>query len=139
MNTYDRARLQTLINDENGPKYSRNVPLDGFTITLGDSFISFNLREINKNKVAVITYIYVTNKEELISLLGYCINMWSGYDVKMIYYREHRRKSNIVKLLKYLDFDVVSTTKKDWKYKWKSTNGFKEDDCIEAFTKHGSD
>lgn len=136
MTTYDKAKIKALIDDEHGQHYCRNIPLDGFTITLSDAFISFCFREIDSSVIAVISYIYVTSKEDLISLLGYCINLWSGYNVKMIYYREHKRKSNIIKLLKYLDFDVTSIKKNNWKYKWTSTNGFKEDDCIEAFTRH---
>lgn len=138
MTNYNRAKLQTLISDENGPNYHKNVPLDGFTITLGVSFISFSFKEINGVTVAVVTYMYITDKNAFINLLGYCIKIWSGYGVKMIYYKEHRRKSNIIKFLKYLDFDVKSTKTKKWKYIWKSTNGYKEDDCIEAYTKCNS-
>jgi hypothetical protein len=138
MTNYNRAKLQTLISDENGPNYHKNVPLDGFTITLGVSFISFSFKEINGITVAVVTYMYITDKNAFINLLGYCIKIWSGYGVKMIYYKEHRRKSNIIKFLKYLDFDVKSTKTKKWKYIWKSTNGYKEDDCIEAYTKCNS-
>ncbi len=135
MNSYDRKRLTTLINDENGINYHRNVPLDGFTVTLGDSFISFAFREINGITTALIHYIYVTKKEDFISLLGYCVNMWKGQDVKMIYYREHHRKSNIIKTLSHLGLNVQNTEKKSWPHKWTSTNGFAESDCIEAFTK----
>lgn len=138
MTNYNRAKLQTLISDENGPNYHKNVPLDGFTITLGVSFISFSFKEINGITVAVVTYMYITDKNAFINLLGYCIKIWSGYGVKMIYYKEHRRKSNIIKFLKYLDFDVKSTKTKKWKYIWKSTNGYKEEDCIEAYTKCNS-
>lgn len=138
MTNYNRAKLQTLISDENGPNYHKNVPLDGFTITLGVSFISFSFKEINGITVAIVTYMYITDKNAFINLLGYCIKIWSGYGVKMIYYKEHRRKSNIIKFLKYLDFDVKSTKTKKWKYIWKSTNGYKEDDCIEAYTKCNS-
>lgn len=138
MTNYNRAKLQTLISDENGPNYHKNVPLDGFTITLGVSFISFSFKEINGVTVAVVTYMYITDKNAFINLLGYCIKIWSGYGVKMIYYKEHRRKSNIIKFLKYLDFDVKSTKTKKWKYIWKSTNGYKEEDCIEAYTKCNS-
>lgn len=138
MTNYNRAKLQTLISDENGPNYHKNVPLDGFTITLGVSFISFSFKEINGVTVAIVTYMYITDKNAFINLLGYCIKIWSGYGVKMIYYKEHRRKSNIIKFLKYLDFDVKSTKTKKWKYIWKSTNGYKEDDCIEAYTKCNS-
>ena len=97
MTNYNRAKLQTLISDENGPNYHKNVPLDGFTITLGVSFISFSFKEINGITVAVVTYMYITDKNAFINLLGYCIKIWSGYGVKMIYYKEHRRKSNIIK------------------------------------------
>lgn len=138
MTNYNRAKLQKLISDENGPNYHKNVPLDGFTITLGVSFISFSFKEINGITVAVVTYMYITDKNAFINLLGYCIKIWSGYGVKMIYYKEHRRKSNIIKFLKYLDFDVKSTKTKKWKYIWKSTNGYKEEDCIEAYTKCNS-
>lgn len=138
MNTYDKSQLQKLIDKENGTRYAKNIPLGGFTLTFNDAFISFYFREINDKTVVVITYIYVTNKNELLTLLGYCINMWSGYNVKMIYYREHKRKSNIIKLLKHLDLDIQDITYDSWKHKWTSTNGYAENDCIEAFTKHSS-
>ena len=135
MNNYDKAKLQQLISDENGTNYHRNVPLDGFTVTLGDSFISFSFKKINDINVAVISYIHVLEKMDFIHLLSYCVKMWRGYDVKMVYYKEHRRKSNIINSLEHLDFDVNPTKKVKWKYSWKSTNGFKENDCIEAYTK----
>lgn len=135
MNSYDRAKLQRLISDEHGTNFHRNIPLDGFTVTLNDSFISFSFKEINNITVVIISYIYVTCKNDFINLLGYCIKMWAGYGAKMIYYKEHRRKSNVSKFLKYLDFTVVNTKKANWRHKWKSTNGFSENDCIEAFTR----
>ena len=134
MDNYDKVKLQRLINEEHGTNYHRNVPLDGYTITLGDAFISFGFREINGFTVAVIHYIYVTKKADLISLLAYCINMWSGYGVKMIYYREHKRKSRIIKTFTHIGFDVHNTQVKNWAHQWVSTNGFGENECIEAFT-----
>jgi len=134
MNDYDKVKLQRLINDENGTNYHRNVPLDGYTVTLGDAFISFAFREINGFTTVIIHYIYVTKKEDLISLLGYCTNMWSGCGTKMIYFREHKRKSNIIKTFSHLGFDVHPVTKGSWKHNWVSTNGYSESDCIEAFT-----
>ena len=134
MDNYDKVKLQRLINEEHGTNYHRNVPLDGYTITLGDAFISFGFREVNGFTVAVIHYIYFTKKADLISLLAYCINMWSGYGVKMIYYREHKRKSNIIKTFTHIGFDVHNTQVKNWAHQWVSTNGFGENECIEAFT-----
>lgn len=134
MNSYDKVKIQKLINDEHGTNYHRNVPLDGYTITLGEAFISFGFREVNGYTIAVVHYIYVTKKEELVSLLAYCVNMWSGYGVKMIYYREHKRKSNIIKTFSHLGFDVHDAKTNHWSHQWISTNGFAEDDCIEAYT-----
>lgn len=134
MDNYDKVKLQRLINDEHGTNYHRNVPLDGYTITLGDAFISFAFREIAGVTTVIIHYLYVTKKEDLMTLLAYCINMWSGYGTKMIYFREHKRKSNIIKTLSHLGFDVHSMRKNSWPHDWISTNGFPEYDCIEAFT-----
>jgi len=135
MNSYDKMQLQKQISDEHGINYHKNVPLDGFTVILDKSFISFSFKEINGIQTVIITYMYFTKKEELLSLLAYCVNIWSGYKAKMVYFREHKRKSNVVKLLKHLDFEVVDSKKTNWKYPWTSTNGFKEEDCIEAYTK----
>lgn len=134
MVNYDKVKLQRLINDEHGTNYHRNVPLDGYTVTLGDAFISFGFREVNGFTIAIIHYIYVTKKEDMVSLFSYCVNMWAGYGVKMIYYREHKRKSNIVKTFSHIGFDVHNTKVKNWPHNWISTNGFDESDCIEAFT-----
>lgn len=134
MNNYDKVKFQRLINDEHGTNYYRNIPLNGYTVTLNDSFISFNFKEINGYNIAIIHYMYVTNKDDLLSLLSYCINLWVGYEVKMIYYREHRRKSNVVQTFKHLGFDVHDISVTKWVHDWISTNGFKESDCIEAFT-----
>lgn len=134
MVNYDKVKLQRLINDEHGTNYHRNVPLDGYTVTLGDAFISFGFREVNGFTIAIIHYIYVTKKEDMVSLFSYCVNMWAGYGVKMIYYREHKRKSNIVKTFSHIGFDVHNTKVKNWPHNWISTNGYTESDCIEAFT-----
>lgn len=134
MNKYDKFRLQQLINAEHGTNYHRNVPLDGYTITLGDAFISFGFREVNGVTIAVIHYIYVTKREDFLALLAYCVNLWSGYGVKMLYIREHRRKSNVVSKLSSLGFDVHTISTDHWTHNWISTNGFAENDCLEAFT-----
>lgn len=134
MNNYDKVKIQNLINDEHGTNYHRNIPLDGYVVTLGDAFISFGFREVNGYNIAIVHYIYVTKSSELVSLLSFCINMWSGYGVKMIYYREHKRRSNIIKNFKHLGFDVHDAKTTNWSHAWISTNGFPEYDCIEAFT-----
>ena len=63
MNNYDKVKLQRLINDEHGTNYHRNVPLDGYTITLGDAFISFGFREVNGHVMYITdTIVNVDNR-----------------------------------------------------------------------------
>jgi hypothetical protein len=83
----------------------------------------------------VIDNIYVTSKTDLIKLLSFCINFFSGNNCKYIYLKEHRRQANYVqKYLSVLGFEVKTGTKKTpWKYDWVSTNGFAEDEILEAY------
>ena len=133
---FDRNKLKDYIDDENGIQYHKNIPLDGYVITYGESFITFAYREINGFNIAIINYIYVLDKNAFYQLMAFCIKMWEGYKVKMIYYREHRRKSNAVKSLSTMDFLVTSVKKNNWKHPWVSTNGYDESDCIEVFSKN---
>lgn len=135
MTKYDKTQLQSIINSENGIDYHKNVPLDGFIIFYGQSFVSFSFREVGQKTVAFVSYMYLLNYEDAIKLLGYCISVWQGYCVKAVYFMEHRRKSNIIKKLGPLGFEIHDITKENWKYNWVSTNGFVESDCIEAYTK----
>ena len=82
----------------------------------------------------VIDYIYVTSKTDFVQLISWCVNFWTGNAVKYVYYKEHRRKSNVVKTLKSLGFQVNNIKYNNWKHEWTSTNGFAEDDVIEVHT-----
>lgn len=130
-----KAELQKLINNEHGINFHRNIRLSGFTVYKKDSFISFHFVTVNGINIVVIDYIYVTGKRDLIKLLSFCINFWSGNAVKFIYYKEHKRQANYVK--KYfstLGFTVIEQNKPGtWKKEWTSTNGFHEDDILEAY------
>ena len=92
-----KLEMKKQIDDENGINFSRNIDLSGFTIYKGDNFISFKMIEIDGVQTVVIKYIYVTNKKNLVKLLAFCINMWSGNAVKFIYLLEHRRIQNYTK------------------------------------------
>lgn len=130
-----KRELQRLINDENGINYHKNVNLNGYTVYRQSSFISFHFVEINNIQTVIIDYIYVTNKNSFIKLFSWCINFFAGNNVKFIYLKEHKRASNVVK--KYLSeagFTVAEgKNTKPWKYVWTSTNGFAEDEILEAF------
>lgn len=129
-----KLEMQQLINEENGTNYHRNINLSGYTVYRDKSFISFRIMNIKNKPIVVIDYMYITNKKDMIQILSWCINFWSGNAVRYIYYKEHKRKSNIVKSLKSLGFNIAETTYNKWKYDWKSTNGFSENEIIEAFT-----
>lgn len=130
-----KLELQKLINHENGINFHKNVNLSGWIYTKGESFISFSLMEINNREICVIDYIYITNKNALIQLMAQCINFWRGHNVKYIYYREHHRTSNVAeKILPTLGFSLNKRKDYVWKHDWTSTNGFAEEDVLEAFT-----
>lgn len=130
-----KVEIKKQIDDENGEGFNKNIDLSGFTIYKGESFISFKIVEINGIATAVIKYIYVINKKDLIKLLGFCINLWSGNAVKFIYFLEHRRNQNYAKkYLKAIGFTIIEENRPGvWKHKYVSNNGFDEDDILEAY------
>lgn len=132
-----KADMQKLIDKENGVGYHKNVDLSGYTIYRGDSFITFRFLTIGTNNriVVYIDYIYVTDRKNLIKLISWCMNFWAGNGAKSIYFTTHKRKANYVeKSFPFLDFTVLDKKKsKAWKHPWKSTNGYAEDNIIEAF------
>lgn len=130
-----KLELQEKINVENGINYHRNVSLSGWTFCYGESFITFNLITLNNIEAVKIDYIYVTGAKDLQKLLAQCINFWAGNNVKFIYYKAHRRKSNVAeKTLVHLGMEVKNKKFHNWKYDWTSTNGYREEDVIEAYT-----
>lgn len=132
-----KSDMQNLIDKEHGKNYHRNIDLSGYTVYRGDSFITFRFVTIGSNNrtVVYVDYIYVTDKKNLIKLMAWCINFWTGNGAQCIYYRSHKRKANYVeKSFPSLDFHVTEKNKqKEWKYKWTSTNGYSENNIIEAF------
>lgn len=130
-----KKTLERQINSEHGINYHRNVNLSGFTVYRQSSFISFHFVEVNGINTVVLDYIYVTNKTAFIKLFSWCINFFAGNNVKFIYLKEHKRQSNVVK--KYLataGFTIVESEKPNvWKHPWTSTNGFGENEILEAY------
>ncbi|MEE3344057.1 MAG: hypothetical protein VZS44_08205 [Bacilli bacterium] len=132
-----REKIRKIIDNEHGPGYSKNVNLSGYVITRGDSFIIFRFLNVGENQrvVVYIDYIYVTNRKSLIKLLAWCINFWTGNGAQCLYFKSHKRKANYIeKTFPSLDFTVKDTIKNsEWKHAWKSTNGYKENQLLEAF------
>ena len=130
-----KFELQKLINDENGINFHKNIDLSGYTFYKGKSFISFKLVEVNNVQTAVIKYIYLINKNDLIKLLSFCINFWAGNNVKFIYFLEHAREANYCqKYLKTIGFTLIEEERSNaWKHEYKSTNGYKENEIREYF------
>jgi len=136
MKSMDRNDLRKIIEDEHGINYSKNVDVSGFVYYMGNSFIAFDLLELHGVMVARINYMFFENKEDMSNLIAWSIKLWKGYDVKMLYYKEHKRKANVdVKLLESWGLKKVENKRYNkWKHNWTSTNGFKESNIIEMFT-----
>lgn len=131
-----RYELQQLINEEHGIEFHKNIYLNGYTVYKGKSFISFHFIEVNGINTTTIDYIYLVNKHDLLQLLAFCIEFWAGQHVKFVYYKEHKRVANYVnKYFTELGFTVLEQTRDDaWARPWISTNGFAENEILEAFT-----
>lgn len=129
-----KIEMVKLIDNEHGKGYSKNVNLDGYTIYRNSSFITFRVVTVNGHNVAVIEYVYVTNKNDLIKLLSFAVNFFVGKDVAYIYYKQHKRPANYVeKYFPLLDFEVQDFINKHWKYMWKSNNKYREEETIEVY------
>ena len=130
-----KVEMQKCINDEHGSNYSKNIDLNGYIFYRGKSFISFKLQNIKNINVCCITYIYLVNKKDLIKLLSFCINFWAGNNCKYIYMLEHAREANYCEeYLESLGFKIVKEKRPNcFKHKFKSSNGFKEDEIIEYY------
>jgi hypothetical protein len=134
MDGLKKVELQRLINEENGTNYHKNVNLSGYVPNRGKSFIAFRLLEINNVTMVYIDYIYTISQDDFYQLLTWCINFWQGNNVKYLYYKEHRRQATVIKLLKQLGMDIKPIKYHGWKYDWTSTNGYAEEDVLEAHT-----
>lgn len=129
-----KLEIRKLIDSEHGKGFHKNINLSGYTLYRKESFLTFRFVEIKGKMIAIIEYIYITNKNDLIKLLSFAINFFVGKDVRYIYCKEHRRESNYVeKYLPLLEFTVNEYKNKKWKHKWKSSTRFKEEDTIEVY------
>ena len=132
-----KSDMQKIIDNEHGVDFHRNIDLSGYTVYRGDSFITFRFVTLGENnRVCVyIDYIFVTDKTSLIKLFSWCMNFWAGNGAKCLYYNAHKKKANYVeKTFPTLDFKVIERERKTpWKHEWKSKNGYKENQVIEAF------
>lgn len=130
-----KLELKNLIDMENGKGFHRNVDLSGYVFYRGKSFISFKFVTVEGVQVCKISYIYLTNKKDLVKLLSFCINFWAGNNVKFLYFLEHCREANYCKkYLSSIGFNVIEEERKDvWKYPYISSNGYKENDIKEYF------
>ena len=130
-----KLEMQRLIDNENGINFHRNIDLSGYCFYRGKSFISFKIENINNTNVAVIKYIYLTSKKDLIKLLSFCINFWAGSTVKFLYFLEHSRDANYCK--KYfstIGFQILEENRPGvFKKEYQSTNGYDKDDIREYY------
>lgn len=130
-----RKQLQKRINEEHGINYHKNINISGYTFYRKDSFISFHFARVNNITAVKIDYLYVTSKKDLLRLMKQCIKFWIGYNVEFIYYKEHKRHANYAKnLFKAAGMSVIEEKRENqWKSQWTSTNGYAENEILEAF------
>lgn len=133
---FRKTEIRSLIDHEHGRDFSRNINLKGYVFHLQKSFIAFHFETVDGVTIAVIDYIFLTNKKSLVKLLGFTVDFWLGNKVRFIYYKEHERKANYVEVyFKALGFETVRENKDGvWKYPdWISVNGFPENNIVEHF------
>lgn len=131
-----KIRMKVQIDNEHGESFSKNIDLSGWVFYKEEDFISFKLVTVKGCQVVLITYVYITNKQNLIKLLNSCIDFWQGNDVKFIYFLEHRRIPNYVqKGFHQLGFTEIEEYRANqvWTYDFDSTNGFRNNDIIEYY------
>ena len=112
-----RDEIRKIIDKENGPGFSLNINLNGYTFTKNGSFIVFELKNIEDVKICQIKYIYFKNEKDLITILVNCCNFWMGNEVQFIFFKEKKKHGNsAIKMLQELNFrtDIIYDHK--WKY-----------------------
>lgn len=112
--------MSKLIDSEGGEGFSRNIDIGGYNFFKNNTFISFRISKVDNISVANIKYIYSTNKKDLLSVLAYCVNFWSGMKVKFIYYKEKEKDNYAINELSKLGFTIIKDIHSEgWRY-----NGF---------------
>ena len=102
----ERMKLGKTIISEHGEGYQRNVNVRGCVLKLGDDFLIYHLEKVNGIKCGIIDYMFFTSSDGLELFAMMC---------------------NILSVKERHNYDK-------WKHKWTSSNGFPENEIIEAFT-----
>lgn len=113
-----KADIRAAIDRDNGKGYSSNINLNGYVFTKRNSFIVFELKNIEDVRVCHIKYIHWENERELMNILTCCCNFWMGNRVQFIFYKEKERKGGTVQYLKDLGFreEIADPVKWKWKF-----------------------
>lgn len=110
--------MRSMIDEENGIGFNRNVNLNGYVFKFKGSWICFELQNIEGSediKVCNIKYIHFKNNKDLKNIIANCANFWMGNKVQFIYYKEKDKKNSALTFLQSLGFRVEPKTQV-WKY-----------------------
>jgi hypothetical protein len=131
----ERMKLGKTIISEHGEGYQRNVNVRGCVLKLGDDFLIYHLEKVNGIKCGIIDYMFFTSSDGL-ELFAMMCNIFCSECVRYVYFKEHKKVGNYAELfLKEIGLSVKERHNYDkWKHKWTSSNGFPENEIIEAFT-----
>lgn len=130
----DINKIRETIDRENGNGYSKNINLKGYVFTRNDSFIVFELKNIEDVRVCHIKYIYFNNAQDLKTIIVNCANFWMGYKVQFLFLKEKEKLVSAIDFLESLNFRKESAICRNWKHDFEcldSQGNVKENcDCI---------
>lgn len=129
-----KDEIRKIIDEENGDGFSNNVNLNGYVFTKNESFVVFELKNIDDVKVCHVKYIHFLTEKDLTTLMVYCCNFWMGNHVQFIFYREKDRvKNSAVEWLKGLGFREEIIRDYQWKWKFECKKCTKENGKVDKF------
>ena len=112
----DINKIKYIIDKENGKGYSDNINLKGYIFTRNNSFIVFELKNIEDVRVCHIKYIYFDNTKDLKTIIVNCANFWMGYKIQFLFFKEKEKKISAVKFLESLNFRKDVVRNNNWKH-----------------------
>lgn len=112
----DINKIKYIIDRENGKGYSNLINLKGYVFTRNNSFIVFELKNIEDVRVCHIKYIYFDNIKDLKTIIVNCANFWMGYKVQFLFLKEKRKPVSAIRFLESLNFRKEVVRNNTWNH-----------------------
>lgn len=108
--------IRAIIDGENGQGYSNNLNLKGYQFKRKNSFIIFELKNLEDLRICHIKYIYFDNVKDLITVMVHACNFWRGNKIQFLFYKEKHKNVSARKLLENLNFRSEELENVSYKY-----------------------